>query len=100
MGHQYVDGHEGTDASQASAMIVRRGERYGYFFWTSEETRAYGLVLPDVRSIARTVLTLTEHPAVVVIDKVIKIWESRCRMHPTGAPPPPEWRCVRSQRPQ
>ena len=71
-GHQYVDGHEGTNASQATASIVRRGERDGYFFWTSDATDAYRLVLPDVRSVTRTVVTLTEYPALVVIDKVIK----------------------------
>ena len=71
-GHQYVDGHEGTNASQASASIIRRGERDGYFFWTSDATSAYALVLPDVHSVTRTVVTLTDPPAVVVVDKVIK----------------------------
>jgi hypothetical protein len=71
-GHQYVDGHEGTNASQATASVVRRGERDGYFFWTSDATDAYRLVLPDVRSVTRTVVTLTEYSALVVIDKVIK----------------------------
>jgi hypothetical protein len=71
-GHQYVDGHEGTNASQASASIVRHGEREGYFFWTSDATQAYSLVLPDVHSVTRTVVTLTGLPAVVVVDKVIK----------------------------
>jgi len=72
IGHQYVDGSEGTNASQASASIVRRGERQGYFFWTSDATPAYALVLPDVRAVTRTVVTLTELPAVVIVDKVIK----------------------------
>jgi hypothetical protein len=71
-GHQYVDGHEGTNASQASASIIRRGERNGYFFWTSDATPAYRLVLPDVRSVTRTVVALTQLPAVVVVDKVMK----------------------------
>jgi hypothetical protein len=72
MGHQYVDGHEGTNASQASATIIRCGERDGYFFWTSDATQAYALVLPDVQSVTRTVVTLTGRPAVVMIDKIIK----------------------------
>jgi hypothetical protein len=72
IGHQYVDGHEGTNASLASASIIRRGERQGYFFWTSDATPAYALVLPDVQSVTRTVVTLTEIPAVVVIDKIVK----------------------------
>ncbi len=72
MGHQYVDGQEGTNSSQASASLIRWGERKGYFFWTSDATPAYALVLPDVHSVTRTVVALTETPAVVVIDKVIK----------------------------
>jgi hypothetical protein len=71
-GHQYVDGSEGTNSSNASASIVRRGERDGYFFWTSDATPAYALIQPDVQSITRTVVTLTELPAVLVIDKVVK----------------------------
>jgi hypothetical protein len=72
MGHQYVDGQEGTNSSQASASLTRWGERKGYFFWTSDATPAYALVLPDVRSVTRTIVALTETPAVVVIDKVMK----------------------------
>ncbi len=71
-GHQYVDGREGTNASQASASIIRHGERQGYFFWTSDATPAYQLVLPDVQAITRTVITLTDIRAVVVVDKVSK----------------------------
>jgi hypothetical protein len=71
-GHQYVDGHEGTNASRAVASIIRHCERAGYFFWTSDATRAYSLVLPDVHSVTRTVVTLTGLPAVVVVDKIIK----------------------------
>jgi len=29
-GHPYIDGSEGTNASEASAEIVRKGERPGY----------------------------------------------------------------------
>ena len=72
LGHQYVDGHDGTNASQASATIIRSGERDGCFFWTSDATPAYQLVQPDVAAITRTVITLTRIPAVVLVDKVIK----------------------------
>ncbi|MCC6396232.1 MAG: heparinase II/III family protein [Bacteroidetes bacterium] len=72
-GHQYVDGTEGTNSSQASASIVRWGEREGYFFWTSDATPAYKLVQPDVQSITRTLITLPDLRAVVVVDKVSKI---------------------------
>lgn len=71
-GHQYVDGHEGTNASKAQASIIRRGERKAFMFWTSDATPAYQLVLPDVQSITRTVVMLKTFPAAVVIDKVIK----------------------------
>jgi hypothetical protein len=71
-GHQYVDGREGTNASQAHAEIVRWGVRDAYAFWTSNATQPYQLVVPDVRSVTRTVVMLHRIPAVVVIDKVIK----------------------------
>ncbi len=71
-GHQYHDGSEGTNASDAVARIVRRGERSGYFFWTSDATAAYGLVDADVRSVTRTVVVLYALPAVLVFDKVLK----------------------------
>jgi Heparinase II/III-like protein len=72
LGHQYVDGHEGTNASRAAATIIRSGEREGCFFWTSDATSAYQLLQPDVAAITRTVITLTRIPVVVLVDKVIK----------------------------
>ena len=71
-GHGYVDGREGTNSSKAEAKIVRWGEREGYVYWTSDATQAYGLTVPDVRSVTRTVVLLDRVPAVVVVDKVIK----------------------------
>lgn len=71
-GHQYHDGSEGTNPSDAVARIVRAGERSGLFFWASDATPAYRLVLPDVRSVTRTVIVLHELPALVVLDKVLK----------------------------
>ena len=71
-GHQYVSGADGTNASEAVATIIRHGVREGYMFWTSDATPAYQLVLPDVASITRTMITLTTVPAVIVIDKLIK----------------------------
>jgi hypothetical protein len=41
-------------------------------YWTSDATPAFQLVLPDVESITRTMITLTRVPAVIVIDKLIK----------------------------
>ena len=71
-GHQYVSGVDGTNASEAVATIIRHGTRDGYMFWTSDATPAFQLVLPDVESITRTMITLTRIPAVIVIDKLIK----------------------------
>ena len=69
-GHQYVDGSEGTNASDAEARLVRYGEREGYHFWSSDATHAYQLVLPGVQRVMRTVLVLHAWPAVVLIDRV------------------------------
>ncbi|NBC18703.1 MAG: hypothetical protein GVY18_15475 [Bacteroidetes bacterium] len=69
-GHQYHQGEEGTNASDAAARIVRRGERDGYAFWASDATPAYRLVLPHVTSVTRSVYVLYDLPAVVLLDKV------------------------------
>ena len=71
-GHQYHDGSEGTNPSEAVAAIVRQGERDGYFFWASDATPAYQLVLSDVASVTRTVVVLYNLPALLVLDKVVK----------------------------
>ncbi len=71
-GHQYHDGHEGTNASQAVARITRWGEEDGLMWWTSDATPAYAMVAPDVASVTRTVLVLHALPAVLVLDKVLK----------------------------
>jgi hypothetical protein len=72
LGHQYVTGVDGTNASDAVATIIRHGVRDGYMYWTSDATPAFQLVLPDVESITRTMITLTRVPAVIVVDKLIK----------------------------
>lgn len=71
-GHQYHDGSEGTNESKASAKIVRHGERQDYVFWASDATPAYQLVIPDVKSVTRTVLVFHQLPALVVLDKLQK----------------------------
>lgn len=71
-GHQYHDGEEGTNASQAEARIIRSGRREGYIFWTSDATQAYRLVLPDVARVLRSVFVFTDAPAIVVIDTMAK----------------------------
>ncbi len=71
-GHQYHDGSEGTNASDAVARVVRSMERERFFAWTSDATPAYHLVLPDAASVTRTIIVLHELPAIVVVDKVRK----------------------------
>ena len=71
-GHQYHDGSEGTNPSDAEAQIVRIGERSGYSFWTSDATPAYRLANPDIESVTRTLIVIYHLPAVLVFDKLIK----------------------------
>ena len=71
-GHQYHNGEEGTNASKASAKILRFGERQGYVFWASDATPAYHLIDEDVKSVTRTVVVFDKIPAVIVLDKLIK----------------------------
>lgn len=71
-GHQYHDGKEGTNASQASAKIVRLGEREGYLFWASDATHAYRLVDEDIEAVTRTVIVVPKFPCLVVVDKLRK----------------------------
>ncbi len=71
-GHQYHDGKEGTNASLASAKILRIGEREGYLFWASDATHAYQLVNEDIRSVTRSVLLVPQFPCLLVVDKLHK----------------------------
>lgn len=56
MGHQYHDGREGTNASEATARIVRLEDRGGVAWWVSDATPAYRPVVPEVRKVVRTVV--------------------------------------------
>ncbi|NNE35218.1 MAG: hypothetical protein HKN13_08285, partial [Rhodothermales bacterium] len=71
-GHQYHDGREGTNASDAIAQIVRYVDRKGYCYWTSDATPAYSLGNRDIEQITRTVLVIYDFPAVIIFDKLIK----------------------------
>ena len=71
-GHPYIDGSQGTNASEASAEIVRKGERPGYVHWTSDATQAHALADPDVSSVTRSVFVFREIPFVLILDKVLK----------------------------
>ncbi|NND71979.1 MAG: hypothetical protein HKN43_10405 [Rhodothermales bacterium] len=71
-GHQYHDGTEGTNASQAVAHIVRKVFRHGYCHWTSDATPAYQMVNREIVSITRSVVVLFDLSTVVVFDVVQK----------------------------
>jgi hypothetical protein len=71
-GHQYHDGREGTNASEAKASIVRRGRRGRHAFWSSDATPAYRLVNPDVRSVVRSLIMHFDERFAIVVDRVVK----------------------------
>ncbi len=55
-GHQYHDGHEGTNASQAEAEVIRYTPLEGGLVVTSDATPAYRLVTPEVALVRRTIV--------------------------------------------
>jgi hypothetical protein len=70
-GHQYHDGHEGTNPSKAEAHVVQYepGERMTFF--TSDATPAYQLVNSDVKKVQRTVV-FVKPVLVVLVDELEK----------------------------
>ena len=70
--HQYHDGTEGTNASDAEAKLVRKYSRDDYAMWTSDATPAYQMVIPDVKSVSRSVFVIYDEHIVAIVDKVIK----------------------------
>jgi len=83
-GHQYHDGREGTNPSQAEARIVRWLHRRHYVAFTSDATPAYRLVIPDVRKVQRTVIYLPPH-FILLVDELQKHHQEsffQCRFHP------------------
>jgi hypothetical protein len=57
-GHQYHDGHEGTNASWAEASVVQYKPTEHSLVVTSDATGAYQLVNPDVALVRRTLVFL------------------------------------------
>jgi hypothetical protein len=57
-GHQYHDGHEGTNASWAEAEIIRYAPGERAVVVTSDATQAYRLVMPETALVRRTVVFL------------------------------------------
>lgn len=68
-GHQYHNGHEGTNASWAEAKVVRYQPSEKQLVVTSDATQAYRLVNPDVRSVRRTLVFL-KPDMLLVFDRV------------------------------
>jgi hypothetical protein len=68
-GHQYHDGHEGTNASWAEAHIEKYEAGPGHLVVTSDATEASRLVLPDVTLVYRTLIFL-KPDIVLLFDRV------------------------------
>jgi hypothetical protein len=73
VGHQYHNGREGTNPSQAEARITRYApdERSGgdRVWWTSDATPAYAMVNDTIQRVRRTVL-FQKPDVVVVFDEI------------------------------
>jgi hypothetical protein len=68
-GHQYHDGHEGTNSSWAWSRIRDFRTGPGWMTTTSDATEAYQLVLPDVKRVLRTLVFL-KPDVLIIVDKV------------------------------
>ena len=70
-GHQYHDGHEGTNPSKAEAHVVQYEPGEQMTFFTSDATPAYQLVNSDVKKVQRTVV-FVKPDVVVFVDELEK----------------------------
>jgi hypothetical protein len=68
-GHQYHDGHEGTNASWAEAEIVRYTPTDDAIVVTSDATKAYRLVTPETALVRRTLVFL-KPDILILVDHV------------------------------
>ncbi len=68
-GHQYHDGHEGTNASWAWARVQSFQTGPGWMTVTSDATEAYALVLPDAQRVDRTLVYL-KPDVLLLLDRV------------------------------
>jgi hypothetical protein len=68
-GHQYHDGHEGTNSSFASASVKEFRTGPGWMAVTSDATEAYVLVHPDVTLVTRTLVFL-KPDVLLILDRV------------------------------
>jgi hypothetical protein len=68
-GHQYHDGHEGTNPSWANARVVAYQTGPGWMTVTSDATEAYELVNADVARVDRTLVFL-KPDVLLLLDRV------------------------------
>jgi hypothetical protein len=68
-GHQYHDGHEGTNSSWAWARVRDYRTGLGWMTVTSDATEAYQIVLPEVKRVLRTLVFL-KPDVLIVLDRV------------------------------
>ena len=68
-GHQYHDGHEGTNSSWAAAHVTDYRTGPGWMSVTSDATEAYALVLPDALLVVRTLVFL-KPDVLLMLDQV------------------------------
>lgn len=68
-GHQYIDGHEGTNSSWASAHVTDFRTGADWMTVSSDATEAYALVLPYTLRVTRTLLFL-KPDVLLILDHV------------------------------
>jgi hypothetical protein len=71
-GHQYHDGRDGTNSSQASAKVTQYKPGKKMTVVTSDATQAYKLVNQDVKKIQRTI-ALIKPDIFIIIDELEKL---------------------------
>ena len=77
-GHQYHDGHEGTNASWAEASVVQYKPSEHSLIVTSDATEAYRLVNPDVSLVQRTVVFLK--PDILLLFDRVKMVSAKSKV--------------------
>jgi hypothetical protein len=77
-GHQYHDGHEGTNASWAEARVVQYKPSEHTLVVTSDATDAYRLVNSDVALVRRTVVFLK--PDILLLFDRVKLTASMSKV--------------------
>ncbi len=70
MPHQYHDGSEGTNASDASAKVLSYGNKDGVLHVASDASPAYQLVDSNIDKVLRCMYVLPEMMTTVILDRV------------------------------